>query len=47
MCVCVTESHCCTAETGTTLSINYTSIKILKKEKKAGLCDSQKAGANS
>ena len=27
VCVCVTESLCCTKEIGTTLYINYTSIK--------------------
>ena len=25
--ICITESLCCTQETNTTLSINYTSIK--------------------
>ena len=29
--VCVTDSFCCRAETNTTLQINYTSIKLLKK----------------
>lgn len=32
--ICVTESLCCTTEIITTLSINYTSIKLLKNEKK-------------
>ena len=26
-CICITESHCCTPETNTTLLINYTSIR--------------------
>ena len=30
--ICITESLCCTEEINTTLSINYTSIK-LKKQK--------------
>ena len=32
VCVCVTGSLCCTAEIITTLSINYVSIKLLKKK---------------
>ena len=34
ICICVTDSLCCTAETNTTLYINYTPIKIKKKKKK-------------
>ena len=32
MCRCITESLSCTAEINTTLSINYTSIKLGKKD---------------
>ena len=31
MSICITESLCCTAETNTTLEINYTPIKIFTK----------------
>ena len=35
--LCITESLCYKAETGTTLKINYTSIKyVFKKENIAG-----------
>ena len=40
ICICITESLCCTAETNTTLLINYTSIKKKELEKhcsKAGV----------
>ena len=30
--VCITESLCCTAETSTTLLINYISVKKKKKK---------------
>ena len=32
ICICVTDSPCCMPETNTTLWVNYTSIKIFKKE---------------
>ena len=32
--MCITESLCCTAEMGTTLYINYTSIKKRKEYEK-------------
>ena len=35
VCVCVTESLCCTKEIGTTLYINYTPINIFKRNKPA------------
>ena len=31
ICVCATESLCCTAKTGTILYINYTSIFLIQK----------------
>ena len=32
ICICITDSFCCTPETNTTLSVNYTPIKFnLKK----------------
>ena len=33
MCVCITESLCCTPETKTTLLINYTPKRKIKKQK--------------
>ena len=30
VCICATDSHCCTPETNTTLWINYTPVKSLK-----------------
>ena len=33
ICICITESFCCTAEANTTLWINYMPIKIWKEEK--------------
>ena len=30
VCVCVTESLCCTLETNTNLQVNYASIKVVK-----------------
>ena len=32
--MCVTQSHCCTAETGATVQISCTSIKKKTEEKK-------------
>ena len=32
ICVCITDSLCCTPETNTTLQINYTAIKNLTKK---------------
>ena len=31
MCIVMVDSHCCTAETNTTLLSNYLPIKIFKK----------------
>ena len=33
LCLCMTESLCCTIEINSTLKINYTSIKLLKSSK--------------
>ena len=33
ICVCITDSHCCTPGTNTTLQVNYISIKFKKKKK--------------
>ena len=30
VCMCVTDSFCCTPETNTALSINYTAVKVKK-----------------
>ena len=32
MCICITDSLCCTPETNTTLQINYTPIKFFFKK---------------
>ena len=32
MCMCMTDSLCCTPETNTTLLVNYTPIKLKKKK---------------
>ena len=34
ICICITDSLCCISETNTTLSINYTPIKINLKRKR-------------
>ena len=34
ICICITNSLCCTFEANTILSINYTPVKLEKKKKK-------------
>ena len=34
VCICITESFCCTPETNTTLEINYTPTTFKKKKRK-------------
>ena len=46
ICICMTESHCCTPETNITIQINYTPIKISLQKEITEIRMEQKGGIN-